>query len=152
MNANIFRYEFGSRLKSVLIWSLGLVFLIVFFFSIYTGFADQAELLNQLMAKFPPELLTAFGLDKMNMATVLGLYGLIFMFAQLCLAIQASNYGFGLVSVEEGELTADFLLSKPVSRAQVLTSKLLAALASLTLTNLVVWLSLIHISEPTRPY
>jgi len=141
MNANIFRYEFGSRLKSVLIWSLGLVFLIVFFFSIYTGFADQAELLNQLMAKFPPELLTAFGLDKMNMATVLGFYGLIFMFAQLCLAIQASNYGFGLVSVEEGELTADFLLSKPVSRAQVLTSKLLAALASLTLTNLVVWVS-----------
>lgn len=141
MNANIFRYEFRSRLKSVLIWSLGLAFLIVFFFSIYVGFADQAELLNQMMTRFPPELLTAFGLDKMNMASVLGFYGLIFMFAQLCLAIQAGNYGFGLVSVEESELTADFLLSKPVSRAQVLTSKLLAALACLTLTNLVVWVS-----------
>ena len=141
MNANIFRYEFRSRLKSVLIWSLGLAFLIVFFFSIYVGFADQAELLNQMMTRFPPELLTAFGLDKMNMASVLGFYGLIFMFAQLGLAIQAGNYGFGLVSVEESELTADFLLSKPVSRAQVLTSKLLAALACLTLTNLVVWVS-----------
>jgi ABC-2 type transport system permease protein len=38
-------------------------------------------------------------------------------------------------------LTADFLLSKPVSRTQVLTSKLLAALTSLTITNLVVWVS-----------
>jgi ABC-2 type transport system permease protein len=70
---------------------------------------------------------------------VLGFYSFIFMFVQLCLAIQAGNYGFGLVSIEESELTADFLLSKPVSRAQVLTSKLLAALTSLTITNLVVW-------------
>jgi len=61
------------------------------------------------------------------------------MFVQLCLAIQAGNYGFGLVSVEENELTADFLLSKPVSRFQVLTSKLLAVLTSLTITNLVIW-------------
>jgi len=38
-------------------------------------------------------------------------------------------------------LTADFLLSKPVSRTQVLTSKLLAALTSLTITNLIVWVS-----------
>lgn len=141
MNANIFRFEFRSRLKSVLTWSLGLLFLIVFFFSIFSSFASQAELVNQMMENFPPELRTAFGLDRMNMATVLGYYGLIFMFAQLCLAIQAGNYGFGLVSVEESELTADFLLSKPVGRTQVLTSKLLAAVASLTLTNLVVWVS-----------
>ncbi len=141
MNANIFRFEFRSRLKSVLIWSLGLVFLILFFFSIFSNFASQAELVNQMMENFPPELRTAFGLDRMNMATVLGYYSLLFLFSQLCLAIQAANYGFGLVSVEESELTADFLLSKPVSRTQVLTSKLLAAVASLTLTNLVVWVS-----------
>jgi ABC-2 type transport system permease protein len=56
----------------------------------------------------------------------------------LFLAIQAGNYGFGLVSIEESERTADFLLSKPVTRRQVLTSKLLAALTSLLLTELVV--------------
>ncbi len=139
MNANIFRFEFSTRLKSVFTWSLGLTFLIVFFFSMFSVFADQAALLNEMMAKFPPEMKAAFGLDKMDMSTVLGFYSLIFLFVQLCLAIQASNYGFGLVSIEENELTADFLLSKPVSRVQVLTSKLLAALSSLTLTNLVVW-------------
>ena len=47
---------------------------------------------------------------------------------------------------EEIELTADFLLSKPVSRAQVVTSKLLAALSSLTVTNLVVWAALLLVS------
>lgn len=139
MNASIYRFELQSRLKSVLTWSLGLVFLIAFFFSIFTSFADQAALIDDMLKRFPPQLQSAFGLDKMNMATVLGYYGLIFMFVQICLAIQASNYGFGLVSVEESELTADFLLSKPVSRVQVLTSKLLAALTALTLTNLIVW-------------
>lgn len=141
MSANIFTYELRARLKSVATWSLALVLLIVYFFSLFSSFADQAALLDQMMAKFPPELLAAFGMENMNLASVLGFYSLIFLFVQLCLAIQASNYGFGLVSIEESELTADFLLSKPVSRSQVLTSKLLAALTSLTLTNLAVWAS-----------
>ncbi|GAP15285.1 ABC-2 family transporter protein [Longilinea arvoryzae] len=141
MNANIYRHEFRTRLKSVLIWSLAVAAMVIFFFSLFPVFADQAELMNQMLAKFPPEMRAAFGMDNMDLATVLGFYSFIFLFVQLCLAIQAGNYGFGLVSIEESELTADFLLSKPVSRWQVLTSKLLAALTSLTITNLVVWVS-----------
>jgi ABC-2 type transport system permease protein len=141
MDKNIYRYEFRSRWKSVTIWSLSLICLIVFFSSVFSVFADQAALLNEMMAKFPPEMRAAFGLDSLDLSTVLGYYGFIFVFVQLCLAIQAGNYGFGLVSVEENELTADFLLSKPVSRAQVLTSKLLAVLSSLLITDLCVWAS-----------
>ena len=141
MNANIYKHEFRARLKSVVIWSLAVTALLVFYFSFFSVFADQAALMNEMLAKFPPEMRAAFGLDKMDLATVLGFYSFIFLFVQLCLAIQAGNYGFGLVSIEESELTADFLLSKPVSRTQVLTSKLLAALTSLTITNLVVWVS-----------
>jgi ABC-2 type transport system permease protein len=95
--------------------------------------------MNEFMARYPQQLRAAFGLDKMDLATVLGFYAFLFMFAQICLAIQAGNYGFGLVSIEETELTADFLLSKPISRTQVLTSKLLAALACLGITDLVLW-------------
>jgi ABC-2 type transport system permease protein len=141
MNANIYRHEFRTKLKSVLIWSMALLFLIVFFFAMFPVFADQTALMNEALSRYPAELRSALGLDKMDLSTVLGFYSFIFLFCQLCLAIQASNYGVGLVSIEESELTADFLLSKPVSRTQVLTSKLLAALTSLTITNLVVWVS-----------
>lgn len=141
MNANIYRHEFRARLRSVLIWSLALMFLTIFFFAMFPVFADQAALMNEMLARFPPELLAAFGMQNMDLATVLGFYSFIFFFIQLCLAIQAANYGFGLVSIEESELTADFLLSKPVSRTQVLTSKLLAALTCLVITALVVWVS-----------
>jgi ABC-2 type transport system permease protein len=139
MSATIYRHEFFTRLKSVIIWSASISVLIFFFSSMFTLFADQAALMNEFMARYPQALRAAFGWDRMDLATVLGFYSFVFMFVQLCLAIQASNYGFGLVSIEESELTADFLLSKPVSRAQVLISKLLAALTSLTITNLVVW-------------
>ncbi len=139
MNANIYRHEFRIRVRSVIIWSLSLIALIGLYFSIYPAFADQAEIMNEMMARFPAEMRAAFSLDNIDLASVLGFYSFLFLFVQLCLAIQASNYGFGLVSIEESELTADFLLSKPVSRTQVITSKLLAALTSLTITNLVVW-------------
>ncbi len=141
MNANIYRHEFRSRLKSVITWSVAVTALIVIFMSFFSTFADQAALLDDLMNNFPAELRAAFGMDNMELSTVLGYFSLIFMFVQLCLAIQAATYGVGLVSIEESELTADFLLSKPVSRLQVLNSKLLAALTSLLLTDLVVWIS-----------
>jgi ABC-2 type transport system permease protein len=106
---------------------------------LYSGFADQAEAMNRALENFPPELLMAFGMDGLDLGTVLGFFSIVFLFVQLCVSIQAANYGFSLVSVEEREMTADFLLTKPVGRTRIMTSKLLAAIASLAITNLVVW-------------
>lgn len=139
MSATIYKHEFLAHFKSVITWSLGIGLLIVFFLSIFQSFSEQAALLNEMLAKFPPQLLAAFGMGNMDLSSMLGYFAFLVTFIQLCLAIQAANYGFGLVSVEETELTADFLLSKPVSRWQVMNSKLLAALTSLLLTDLVVW-------------
>ena len=139
MSATIYIHEFRARIRSVIVWSVAVAASVFFFFSLFPGFVSQAELVKTIFSRFPPALLEAFGIQNTDMSTVLGFYCFIFVFVQLCLAIQAGNYGFGLVSIEETELTADFLLSKPVSRSQVMTSKLLAALSSLTITNLVVW-------------
>jgi ABC-2 type transport system permease protein len=141
MRMNIFQQEFRMHFRSVIIWSAAVAALIFVFVSLFSSFAQDAALLNEMMANFPKELLTAFGLDGVDLSTVLGYFGFVFLFAQICLAIQAANYGFSLVSVEEREWTAEFLLAKPVARTQILTSKLLAALSGLTITNAVVWIS-----------
>ena len=101
MNKNIYKHEFLSRLKSVIIWSVSVLAIIFIFSSIYSSFADQADILNETMSQFPPALLAAFGMNQVDLSTVLGYYSFIFLFTQLCLAVQASNYGFGLVSVRE---------------------------------------------------
>ncbi len=141
MRRNILQNELLMQQRSVIAWSIAVAAVILVFSSLFSGFAQDAALLNEAMAKFPEGLRAAFGLGNTDMSTVLGYYGFLFLFVQICLAIQAAGYGFALVSVEEREWTADFLLAKPVSRAQILTSKLIAALISLTITNAVVWIS-----------
>lgn len=138
---NIFKLEFKLLTRSVFTWSLSLVLMLAFFLSIYSSFAESAEVLSAAMEKFPPELLMAFGMSEIDLSSVLGFFGMGFLFVQICLAIQAANYGFSLVSVEEREMTADFLLVKPVSRPRILSHKLLAALSALAITNLAVWIS-----------
>ena len=156
MAMNIFRQELKMVLRSVITWSVAIALLILVYVSLFSSFAADAELLTEMLANFPEQLLLAFGLeDAAQMATVLGYFSFAFLFAQICLAIQAAGYGFSLVSVEEREWTADFLLSKPVARAHILTSKLLAALVGLTITNLVVWISsfvFINLFRGGRPY
>jgi ABC-2 type transport system permease protein len=138
---NIYKHEFIMNLRSVITWSVSIAILILVFMSLFSGFSADTALLNEMLAKFPKQLLIAFGMSNMDFSSILGYYGIIFLFCQICLAIQAANYGFALVSIEERELTADFLLAKPVGRKKILTSKLLSALTGLTITNIVVWIS-----------
>jgi len=138
---NIFKYEFKTKLKSMITWSLSIYAVILIFMSLYQNFAEQTSLMAEMMASFPRELLIAFGMEDMDWSTILGFYGLAFVFVQICLGIQAANYGFGLVSLEETEWTADFLLSRPVSRRQIMTSKLLAAVTALGLTEIFIWIA-----------
>ena len=136
---NIFNFEFRSKWRSAAIWALSIALIIIVFMSLYPTFASEQALVLEMMRSFPKELLIAFGMADLDWSNVLGYFALAFVFIQVCLAIQGANYGFSLVSVEESELTADFLLSKPVTRPRILTAKLLAALSALVLTNAMVW-------------
>jgi ABC-2 type transport system permease protein len=137
---NIYLHEFKANFKSILTWVFSIMALIILFMALFSSIASEAEAINIVMANYPPELLRAFGMDNMDMATPMGYFGLIFLFVQICVAVQAANYGISLISIEERDLTADFLLAKPVSRVKILTTKLLAALSSLLVVNLVIWI------------
>src|SRR4030042_5626248 len=138
---NIYKHEFKMNLRSVITWSVSIAVLILIFMSLFSGFAADTALLNEMLTKFPKQLLIAFGMNNMDFSSILGYYGIIFLFCQICLAIQAANYGFSLVSIEEREMTADFLLAKPVGRTKILTSKLLSAITGLTITNISIWIT-----------
>jgi len=141
MLMNIFKHEFKAKLHSVVNWSLSIYALILVYMSLFLGFSSDSAMVTQLMKSYPRELLIAFGMADMDFSTILGFFGIVFVFCQICLAIQAANYGFSLVSIEETEWTADFLMSKPVGRKQIMTSKLLAAIASLAITEVFFWMS-----------
>jgi ABC-2 type transport system permease protein len=138
---NIYNHEFKMHFRSVVTWCVSQVVMIFLFTWIFSSIAADAALLRETLSRFPRELLVAFGMENLDLSTVLGFFGFAFLFCQILLAIQAANYGFSILSVEERELTADFLLTKPVTRARILLAKFLAALTGLTITNAVVWAS-----------
>ena len=139
MNKAIFRYEVRQRWSSVAIWAGSLAGLLLTFMALFPSFSADMAAMNQVLDNFPPEFKAVFGLNALNLATLEGYFGFCFVFCQLCLAIQAANYGLSMVSVEEADLTADFLLTRPLSRPTILTSKLLATLTSLLVTQIIFW-------------
>jgi ABC-2 type transport system permease protein len=147
---NIYKHELKLKLKSVVIWSVSVAMVILVYLGAFSSIAAETEVMEEMLSSFPQELLIAFGMDAIDFSSVLGFFGVAFLFAQVCMAIQAANYGFSLVSIEERELTADFLLAKPITRSQILTSKLLAALTGLTITNAAAWVSSFAVIEMVR--
>ena len=138
---NVFKYEIKMHLKSIIIWCLNIFAGLVILMAFFPAFGKDAELLEKMYQYYPEELLKAFGMNSsLTLASALGYFAFCFAMIQLFLAIQASNYGFSILSVEERELTADYLLSKPVSRFKILSAKFLAAFTALTATNAVTWL------------
>ena len=139
---NIFKHEFKMKKQSTLIWSLSLGSFMIFYMAFYPAMAKDSQTFESLMNSFPKEMLQALGLTEgLSLASLMGFFTLTFGMIQLALAIQSSNYGFAILSEEERELTADFLLSKPVSRHRIYFSKLLAAALALWITAFFVGIS-----------
>lgn len=137
---NIYLFESKKRLKSALIWSVSIVAVMFLFMAIYPSFASDAEMMETILANYPEEMLKAFGMDTaLPMTSIAGYMVFTFVFIELFLAIQAANLGFGVLSEEERDLTADFLMTKPVSRFSILVSKFSAAMTAIIITNIATW-------------
>lgn len=134
---NIFLHELKAYRKSTIIWTFSLVALMILMLSMFPAFANNAAEVKKLLASYPPALRKAIGLSLDNIFTLVGFYSYVFTYIILCGAIQAMNLGTSIISKEVREKTADFLLTKPVSRTQIITAKLLAALTSLVITNVI---------------
>ncbi len=138
---NIYLFELKMYKKSIIIWSISISFWIMFYMAFFPMITASGASFDGIMEEFPPEFLAMFGMNiDLPMSSILGYFGLTFSMAQIPIAIQASNYGLHALSVEERELTADFLLSKPVKRNKIIISKFLAALTSLTIVNAFIWI------------
>jgi len=131
---NIYKFELGMLKRSILIWSLAIPAFFLFYVSFFPMMSGED--MNAIFEQFPEEFMAFFGMNPdLPVSNILGYVSLTYGMIQIPMAIQASNYGFHILSVEERELTADFLLTKPISRVKILVAKLLAAMTSLTIVN-----------------
>ncbi|MGB4441165.1 MAG: ABC transporter permease subunit [Coriobacteriia bacterium] len=134
---NVFLREFRAYRKSMITWMISLSGIVGLFMALYPAFAHDVEGLNEVLANFPEAITALVNITPETFMSVLGFYGYLLSFAWLAASIQAMNLGVGIISKETSGKTADFLMTKPVRRAEIVTGKLAAALAVILIMNVV---------------
>jgi ABC-2 type transport system permease protein len=134
---NMYLFELRAYRKNTLMWTLALAGLALLFMSMFPPIAKEIDEFKKALEGFPEGVRKALGLQVETIGSVNGYYSYTFMYIALCGAIQAMTLGISITSKEVREKTADFLLTKPVTRTNVLASKLLAALTCILFTNIV---------------
>jgi Putative exporter of polyketide antibiotics len=138
---NIYWYELKFQRKSALIWLCSLIGLAAMFFAIFPSIAGDAADFKELLSNYPATVREMLGINLDYITSILGFYSMIFSFILLCGTIQAMNLGVSILSKETRERTADFLLVKPVSRTTVVSAKLLSAITTIVITDLLYFLA-----------
>lgn len=133
------KHELRQSKVSFLIWTASIGFLLavcVFLFPEMKGQMDGVSDIFASMGSFTE----AFGMDRLNFGTLIGFYAVECgnvlglggaFFASLC--------AVGILSKEEKDKTAEFLLTHPVSRKRIITEKLIAVLIQITAMNIIIY-------------
>lgn len=135
----IIKHELRQGKLSFLIWTASITSLLaicVFLFPQMKGQMDEVGDVFASMGSFT----AAFGMDQLDFGTFIGFYAVECgnvlglggaFFAALC--------AVGMLSKEEKDKTAEFLLTHPVSRKKIITEKLAAVWIQVTAMNLTVF-------------
>ncbi len=148
----IVKHELRQGKISFLIWTLSISFLLAVCVFLFPEMKDEMDGVSKMFSSMG-SFTAAFGMDRLNFGTLIGYYAIECgnvlglggaFFASLCAA--------GILSKEEKGRTAEFLLTHPVSRARIVTEKLISVLIQVTVMNLIIYAvsigSMAAIGEP----
>ncbi len=133
------RHELRQDRTAFLIWTASVGCLLAVCVCLYPEMKGEMGDISDIFSSMG-SFTAAFGMDRLNFGTLIGFYAVECgnvlglggaFFASLC--------GVGILSKEEKEGTAEFLLAHPVSRRRIITGKLIAVLAQVTAMNLTVY-------------
>lgn len=142
INANLYRTELKRYRNSFIGWSIAISVFILSGMAFYPVLM-QGEMLQQLTAffenPFMKNVMTAFGASLDVLTNVLGFYATRnAIFVMLLGSFFSILLSGKILAREEREKTAEFLLTKPVTRLEVVRSKLAVYLTYLILLNTVI--------------
>ena len=138
---NVFMREMKANRKALIIWCIGVFLMIASSMGKYAGLSASGQSINDLLAQMPQSLKAIMGMGTFDLTTAIGYYGVIFIYLAMMATIHATMLGANIISKEERDKTAEFLFLKPISRNEIITSKLLASLVNLLIFNLVTFFS-----------
>ena len=127
---NIFKFEFKRQFKSLVIWSIVCSALVVLFMALFPSMKDMGiqHLVGDKLDALPPAMLKAFNISgMMDFSNIKDFMGYCIQYIVIASGIYGAILGVSALSKEEKEGTIEFLYSKPVTRSNIVTSKLLVS-------------------------
>ena len=135
----LIRHELKQAWKALLIWTLSIGAFVVICMFMYPEMKSQMNSISSIFASMGA-FSSAFGLDTLDFGSLKGFYGI------------EALIGIGALANEEKNGTAEFLLTHPLKRTEIITAKLASVLLQVLILNLAVWLmavgSIAVIGEP----
>lgn len=134
---NIIWQELKTHRKSLMIWTIGVLVMVFAGMSKYVGMEGAGQSLNELMENMPAVMKAIMGIQSLDVSTPLGFYSVLYTYLVIMLTVHAAMLGATILSKEERDQTAEFLLTKPVTRSFIISSKMAAAVIQSTILNIV---------------
>lgn len=134
---NIFMREMKAYRKSLIIWCIASILMVVAGMSKYSALGASGQSINDVVSKMPKSLQVVIGVGTLDLSKASGYYGVLFLYLAIMATVHAAILGSNIISKEEGDKTAEFLMVKPISRNKIITSKLLAALSNIVIFNVI---------------
>lgn len=142
----IVKHELRLGKLQFFIWTFSVGFLLAICIFMFPEIKQQMDSVGDIFSSMG-SFTEAFGMDRLNFGTLIGFYavecGNILgiggaFYASLCAAV--------ILSKEEKDRTAEFLLTHPVKRIRIVTEKLISIIVRITAMNAAVYaLTLISI-------
>lgn len=136
----LLKHELRQGRTALSIWTAAIGFLLTVCVFIFPEMKGEMENLGDVFGSMG-SFSDAFGMDQLNFGTLVGFYAIeCGNVLGLGGAFYAAICAAGILSKEEKDGTAEFLLTHPISRRTVLMQKLAAILIQITVMNVMVYL------------
>lgn len=139
----IVKHELRQGRTAFAVWTASVISLLVLCLILFPDIKGEMDNVGDMFASMG-NFTAAFGMDRLNFGTLLGFYAIeCGNIVGLGGAFYAALTAVSVLSKEEKDKTAEFLLSHPVSRGRILTEKLASSVILILAMNALTLLSAI---------
>jgi len=129
MNLNLFIQELKANMRGCIVVGLLVAAMLSLVYIIFSSMMEGMDInrVLELYSTMPEKLRMAFNIQTDQWSNVLGIHVTYFIYyIPLMLGCYSAILGAKILSKEEQHKTAEFLLTRPISRGEVVTNKLLS--------------------------
>lgn len=135
----IVKHELRRGRLAFLIWTGAIGFMLAVCILLYPEMKSEMDEINKMFSSMG-SFTAAFGMDRLGFGTLTGYYAIeCGNVLGLGGAFYAALCAVGILSREEKDKTAEFLLTHPVTRRRIITEKLFAVMLQIAAMNLIIY-------------